>query len=280
MYKFSLIIVTLSRDIQLYRLLESINNTKGFSYNDIEIIVVDQNPVGFLVNLEYYCSNFSLKHIHSQTKGISYNRNIGISIAAGEILAFPDDDCFYSPHTLCNALNILLNTNYDFLGGRILASNSGKGIFRKWPFFDLNFNLFNFYYITTSITIFVKRRSIIEFDINLGLPSKFGSCEDIDFIYRMLCLKNRGLYSPSVIIYHPEPDNRIVSKEKVFSYAAGLGFFISKNFNFRIVVLVFLLLINKFIQYIKFLIFQNYYKGYFKDFFSGFFFGLFRNLED
>jgi glycosyltransferase involved in cell wall biosynthesis len=281
MIKFSLIVVTLSRDLDLYRLLNSLNSSINLSAEDIEIIVVDQNPVGFLVNLEEYCPRFNIKHLHSTVKGISYNRNIGISVSKGEILAFPDDDCIYNPNTLSIALNKFLNSNCDFIGGRVIGLNTKKGIFRKWPPFELSYNFINFYFLTTSVSIFIRRSSVVNFDLNLGSPSNYGSCEDIDFIFRVLTKKSSGLYSPEILVYHPEPDGLSISREKVFAYAAGLGFFISKNLNPSIFLLFLIIFLNKSFQYSKYFLFgKSYYNGYFEDYYNGFIFGFFRKLKD
>ena len=41
----------------------------------------------------------AIRHLRS-SPGLSHARNVGLAAATGEVLAFPDDDCWYSPDLL------------------------------------------------------------------------------------------------------------------------------------------------------------------------------------
>ena len=74
-------------------------NVIGFfarqSYKDFEFILVDQNPHFILREMvAEYASRLTIQYIRSEAKGLSLNRNIGLDYSRGEIVAFPDDDCF------------------------------------------------------------------------------------------------------------------------------------------------------------------------------------------
>ena len=65
------------------------------SYKDFEFILVDQNPHFILREMvAEYASRLTIQYIRSEAKGLSLNRNIGLDYSRGEIVAFPDDDCF------------------------------------------------------------------------------------------------------------------------------------------------------------------------------------------
>ena len=88
-YFFSLIVCTVGRsqDI-LEQLLISLTIQK---YSDFEIILVDQNLDDRLISLvEKYSNSLNIVHYRSIIKGLSANRNIGIKIAKGNIICFPD----------------------------------------------------------------------------------------------------------------------------------------------------------------------------------------------
>ena len=100
----SLITSTLGRREILGRLLTSLEQQ---SYRDFQIIIVDQNPDGYLdAVLAGHRQTLNLHHIRSP-KGVSRGRNAGLQASTGEILAFPDDDCWYPPELLSQAIALL-----------------------------------------------------------------------------------------------------------------------------------------------------------------------------
>jgi len=69
-------------------------------YNDIEVIFADQNNDDRLNPiLAQYRLLFPILHLRSQ-KGLSRSRNEALAFAQGEIICFPDDDCWYPPNLL------------------------------------------------------------------------------------------------------------------------------------------------------------------------------------
>ena len=98
MTKFSLIVATIGRRDELRELLESL---KQQSHRNFEVIIVDQNPDGFLLDIvANYSSAIEIIHLVSDRPGASRARNIGIAHAKGEIITFPDDDCAFPPNLL------------------------------------------------------------------------------------------------------------------------------------------------------------------------------------
>ena len=89
----SLITATYGRTEEVRTLLGSLARQ---SYKDFEFILVDQNPHFILREMvAEYASRLTIQYIRSEAKGLSLNRNIGLDYSRGEIVAFPDDDCFY-----------------------------------------------------------------------------------------------------------------------------------------------------------------------------------------
>lgn len=271
--KHSLIIATLGRKKELLELIESIKNS-DYETNNLEIIIVDQNEKGFLDKELSKFENLNIKHIHSNIKGLSYNRNIGLSYASGDIICFPDDDCKFYENTLNEVSNILLRSNIDFCMGQIYDRETKKDVIKKWSKKEFKVNRFNSYFINSSITMFIKKEYILNFDENLGVGARFGSCEDADLIYKILENKAKGIYTPKIELWHPEPNYQEISLKKVKNYASGFGYFVRKNTDVIKVLLLFLLVGKKTIQFIMNILNKRFQKGYFKSFFNGLFTGL------
>ena len=270
---FSLIIATLGRKKELLEAIESIKNG-NYDISNLEIIIVDQNEKGFLDKEILEFKDLKIKHIHSDIKGLSYNRNIGLRYATGDIICFPDDDCKFYTNTLIEVSNVLLDSNIDFCMGRIYDIKIKKDIIKKWSKKDLKVNKFNSYFINSSITMFIKKEFILNFDENLGVGAKFGSCEDADFIYRILENNAKGIYTPKIELWHPEPNYQEISLEKVRNYASGFGYFVRKNTDSIKVLILFLLVGKKTMQFLANILNKRFQKGYFNSFFSGLFLGL------
>lgn len=110
----SVIIATYRRNETLKRAIESVLNQ---TYNDIELIVVDDNAdaewnaeVSNIVNIHP-----AVKYIQNkENKGSAMTRNIGISEAEGEFITFLDDDDIYLPEKIEHQLNDMIKHNADF----------------------------------------------------------------------------------------------------------------------------------------------------------------------
>ena len=132
-YKFSLIMATQGRDKEIELFLESIKQV-DYDLPKVQIIIVDQNDVE-KINLEEIISEYThlnIIHVKSNTKGLSYNRNIGLEYAEGEYIAYPDDDCEYYPNTLKEVEEAFQkNPESNLILGRII-DKSGNDVIRKW----------------------------------------------------------------------------------------------------------------------------------------------------
>jgi len=266
--KLSLIIATLGRKVELDNLLQSFIS-QSYKLSEIEIIIIDQNKKGFLSDTIDKFNALNIVYIHSEIKGLSINRNIGLKRASGEIICFPDDDCLFYKDTLGNASDILENDDIGFCIGRIYDRKNKKDIIKKWPKNKFNITKFNSYFINSSITLFVKKESILYFDENLGVGAKYGSCEDADYIYRLLENKINGIYTPKIELWHPEVNYGNIPLDKVNSYASGFGYFIKKDTDITKRLLLLLLFGKKCIQMALNIINKRFQNNYFKYYFNG-----------
>ena len=275
--KYSLIVATYGRVIELDLFLGSIA-ILNYDITKLEIIIVDQNPDGYLRDLLSKYINFNIIHYPSNKRGLSYNRNLGSSLSSGEILCFPDDDCHFYPDTFAELDNLVRShRETPFFIGSIYSRKNNKYLFKNWPSHECDVTPFNFYLYSSSITMFIRKDFFIPFDENMGVGSIYGSCEDVDLIYRILKISNlNGFYSPLVQVNHPDPQISSMPLTKVNSYASGFGYFIRKEFNYIKGILLLLLLVKKFIQFIQSILKRNFKKKYFINFFLGLYTGLFK----
>ena len=178
--KFSLILATVGRSEELRTFLVSL---RGQTHGDIQLIVVDQNQDDRVkaVLAEAACP-FPVVYLHTRP-GLSHARNVGLRHAEGDVITFPDDDCWYEPDVL-KRVNALLegNPNLDGMTGRSVDADgkTSGGVFAKQPgpvkFLDV-------WVKATSFTIFLRRavcEAVGEFDETLGVGAgtDFGSAED------------------------------------------------------------------------------------------------------
>ncbi|MDR2161593.1 MAG: glycosyltransferase [Desulfovibrio sp.] len=232
----SLLIVTLGRKEPLHRLFSSLNRQ---TYQNIEILIADQNPPGFLDDvIRTLDERIPVKHLLLQEKGLSQARNALLPLANGNIIAFPDDDCWYLPETLERITNLFAHEAH--LGA----------IYSAWRDSDIQcFNnqvhlsgVSNIFRKACSIVQFYRREATngIYFDTTLGVGAgtPYGAGEDTDFLLQVF---ERGVAvgrTDDVLVCHPVPEHHAPMVESsVYSYALGRMRILHKhNFSFWFVM--------------------------------------------
>lgn len=232
--KFSLILGTISRTGELARFLESLAIQ---DYRDFELIIIDQNAddrLGPLINI--WRQKMDIKHLRSPVKGLSRARNAGLKMAAGEFVAFPDDDCWY-PQSLLSEVAAWFDA-HSGMDGVSGQSRDGEGRLSQmeWPSETALFNRFTVWTQAISYTIFLKREvvdAVGGFDETLGVGAgtPWGSGEETDYLLRALSQQFRLMYEPSIFVFHPHPLTHYDEKlfERGSSYGAGMGRVLRKH---------------------------------------------------
>jgi glycosyltransferase involved in cell wall biosynthesis len=110
--RISLVVATLGRTVEVRRLLASLETQ---SHRDFDVIVVDQNPDTRLVPiLAEFAGKLELRHVpFSCSPGASRARNQGSRDISGEVVCFPDDDCWY-PEGFLAQVNDLFTAHGDW----------------------------------------------------------------------------------------------------------------------------------------------------------------------
>lgn len=218
--RFSLIVATLGRTTELADLLASIvDQDRG----DVELIIADQNDDDrVLPLLERLPGHLPVRHLHLNEKNVSAARNAGLAISSGEIIAFPDDDCWYPAHLLDRVDEWFRgHSEYSVLAvGALDAAGVPSG--NRWIQDACDVSPLNVLRTTFCSSLFVSelaRQRGVHFDpmLNRG--------EETDFILRLLATGARGRFDRGLYVYHPRRDmlSGTVSRERAKSYGAGMG---------------------------------------------------------
>jgi len=237
MIAISLIVATLGRFDELGRLLSSLTR-QTVGPGRFEVIIVDQNDsIDLAPIISRYASALTLRHVKSGKRGISLNRNIGLHLAQGKIVAFPDDDCTYYPDTLETVLRCFQgNENISLFIGAIYDRSTDTCVIRRWPRTPRFVTRWNFFLLTSSISIFSKRTDL-RFDERLGAGARFGSNEDADYVLRALSSGGIVRYEPSIEVWHPAQPMMLISTDKIHSYGLGFGALVAKDFSVALAIL-------------------------------------------
>jgi len=221
----SLIVATCNRVHELEGLLASL---EAQSYQDFEVLIVDQNPDDRLVPILQKHSQLRLRQLRSPL-GLSRARNVGLRAAEGDILAFPDDDCWY-PEQLLGLVDAWFRGHVEF--GALFTTMrcaDGKPIGPKRPANACFCTKDNALACVTSINGFLRRAvtdtiGVFDEKLGLGAASKYTAGEDTDYFLRPLRHGCKMWYEPSLWVGHPNLHSLERVRQKSYAYALGSGY--------------------------------------------------------
>lgn len=230
----SLVMSTKGRQAPIAKLLATLEEQ---TFRNFELIVVEQNDEPLLVDVLSQEWNFPVTHLHTPgEQGASHGRNRGLARARGDILLFPDDDCWYPPSTFEHAINMMQSKSLDALTGRPTdeAGNSINGRYEEQSQKIVRSNVW-----TTQIEwIAFWRRSLLDrlngFDemIGVGALSPWQSAEGQDLMLRALDVGARAWYDPDLNGHDEGIDPRKADPAfitRARAYGRGMGFVMRKH---------------------------------------------------
>jgi len=201
--KFSLVQPTCGRTTELTRFLLHLDQQ---TYRNFELIVVDQNPDGFLKPvLEPYLNRFPIIHVLSESKGLSHNRNVGLGYVTGQIVVFPDDDCWY-PSDILDGIAGCFRDHPEYQGVTCRCiDDKGRDAFNRFDTTGGEVTKYNIWARSNSNCIFVTRDFAIRSRFNESLGKGTASdtaAEEMDFLLRGMNLGLRVIYTPKLFVHH------------------------------------------------------------------------------
>lgn len=233
---FSLIVATLNRLEENLLLLDSL---KKQTFQDFELIIVDQNPGDELKDAIKKHTDFPLlTYLHpAESIGLSAARNLGIKEATGQILAFPDDDCWYQTETLQKVkIYFEKHDKLACLTGLVTAPDgrfsAGGHMLRKK---SVEVNSRNVWTCSNSSAIFARRSALEQigtFDTQVGLGTeRYISGEESDLVLRIERSGQQVHYSPHIHVFHHAYQGKYkkAERQKGFGYGLGMGYILRKQ---------------------------------------------------
>ena len=232
--RFILIMSTLGRTDDLVRFFNSLWDQ---GHSDCTIYLCDQNldcrlePI-----ITAWAKLLSIRVVRSE-RGLSRGRNAALAAALAEIqtvaedciVAFPDDDCWYSPGILSEVTK-LFSADPGLSGVTVRSVNeNGLPSAARSPAATQELTRSNLFLgsIGISYCIFLRLKLVREvglFNDTLGVGSgtPWGAGEESDYLLRAIQRGARIYYEPKLRVHHP--DKAATSDPSRFlAYARGHG---------------------------------------------------------
>jgi glycosyltransferase involved in cell wall biosynthesis len=191
-------------------------------------VLVDQNSDDRLgPTVSSFESRLSIVRIEAPL-GLSRARNWALPLLTGDIVAFPDDDCWYPPGLLEEVAEALAH-HPEWGGLSVQARDSqGRRSSMLWDTMPGPIDRYNVWRRAISFSFFLRRSAVAAVgdfaeDLGLGAGTRWGSGEESDYLLRAL---NAGIaiqYEPSLFVHHESPRLTGDREERRAAYVRGLG---------------------------------------------------------
>lgn len=221
----TIIVCTYNRSESLRRTLTSIYGQNDLDKITYEVIVVDNNSTDNTKDIvkEISLVYNNLNYCFEPNPGIAFARNRGIKEAAGDIIAFTDDDCIVDKNWLAIIKETFAISNPDCIGGKI--NPVWEGAKPAWLTRKLYGRLALLDYGSEPMELVSDDRSL--YTANMALRTavfrKYGafqetigrkadrlfSGEDTAYVERLIMNKAKVLYQPTMVVGHIIQKNRL-----------------------------------------------------------------------
>jgi GT2 family glycosyltransferase len=223
---FDLVVPTLGRSDDLARFLDALEAQSYRSFR-LTVVVDEGGRAGLEPTLTPYRDRINLQLVDS-SRGLSRARNAGLRQVDGDVVSFPDDDCWYPPDLLQRVAEMLeRNPDWDGVTGRTVDESGGSSVmlWQKQPGLITRDNVWR---TAITVTIFL-RRALVErvgfFDetLSLGSGTPWGSGDETDYVLRALAAGFTLGYDPSIVVYHESPNPPFSRSAAKRAYGYGMG---------------------------------------------------------
>lgn len=229
----SLIMATLGRTDPIITFLDALRQQ---DVERVELLIVDQNDDDRVERLLRSRNDaVTIRRIHARP-GLSHARNIGVAHARGELLGFPDDDCWYTPGLLRKVLE-WFDRHPDADGLSCMVSDEhGRWSVAFMPRRSQPITRRNVCRSVNSSGLFVRRHvhaAVGGFDERLGVgaATPWGSAEETDYVMQALRSGCAMHYDAELRVIHPRRTSTMCKAEVLRSwrYGQGVGYVLRKN---------------------------------------------------
>ncbi len=216
--KISIIIPTYKRK---KRVLETIKSFFDQTYQEFEMVVVDQGPARiFDEEISNLNAPFPIKYVYLSGPNLCKARNAGIQNACGQILLFCDDDIVPDKSLVEKHMSNYNDDNVGGVGGRIISSGRRRELLLFFKFLHPTTGSINPLDASLICNFHRRRRCEVkhvggcnmsfrrEALIRAGLfDESFGGTavlEETDMSFRVRGLGYRLIFEPNAVVKHLE----------------------------------------------------------------------------
>jgi len=168
---------------------ETIESVLAQTFNDYEAIIIDDGSKDRTGEIIKSFNDPRIKYYYQENRGLSASRNRAIELSQGEYIALLDHDDIWYPNKLEKQMR-LFNENpeiglvFSNCYIKMVRNNKGRLFFRENEDFEKDpaGKLFLKDYIPL-FTIIVKKSIFNEIG---GFDTNYRSCEDYDFLFRII----------------------------------------------------------------------------------------------
>jgi hypothetical protein len=149
-------------------------------------------------------------------------------VARGDILAIPDDDCWYPQHLLASITEWFASNSEFGLVSVAVRNAEHQPSGPSSPATSRRCTKSNVWRCAVSTALFLRRSvsSVVgdfDEDIGAGSPSAYQSGEETDYVLRALEHGFQMWYEPSFTVHHPPLNSIERLKKTTYPFALGTG---------------------------------------------------------
>lgn len=220
----SILLPTINRTELAVRAVESVY---AQTYQDFEVLVLDQSEEATDAFNKF---DERLRYFHLDKAGLTYARNVGISLAKGTIIGILDDDAKY--HKTClDIVSRNFNEQVFLLTGIVKDPKTGETLLRGMIDEPVEIGYGNALKCCISTAMFFSSTYLKghPFDQRFGVGMHWGSGEETDLVLSIVDDGMKVLYLPEIKVYHQAASKDDIKPTKVRAYALGFGAVMAKH---------------------------------------------------
>jgi hypothetical protein len=228
-FDLSLVLTTVGRPAALSRFLDGLEIALKALGPDVavELVLIDQGADRACTRIVTERDLPVACQLLTSPPGAATGRAAGVAVARGELIAIPNDNCWYEGDTLSRVLAAFAGPAAPtVLSGR-LSTADGNPSQLRWHRTAGAITRTNWLRREIASTLFFRREPVVavgSFDVTIGAGSagRAQAGEESDLVLRLLGAGYRAHYDPSISVHQDEP--RDAPTRAFITKMSGYGF--------------------------------------------------------